>query len=231
MAHTLSSHRPEEKVITYAESHDQALVGDKTLIFRLIDKDMYWHMNKDDPGLAVERGVALHKLIRLLTAGLHGGGYLNFMGNEFGHPEWIDFPRQGNNWSFKHARRQWSLRDNGFLKYQWLGEFDAALMKIVQAVDDLGIHYLNIRQHDHVVSFIRGDLLFIMNFSPNQSWTDYGVPAAAGSYRVALSSDDQQFGGQGRVDPNGRYFTTPHNDEHIIRVYTPTRSGLVLQKD
>ncbi|QCT40915.1 1,4-alpha-glucan-branching enzyme [Candidatus Saccharibacteria bacterium oral taxon 488] len=231
LAHTLSSHRPEEKVISYAESHDQALVGDKTLIFRLIDKDMYWHMNKDDPDLTVERGIALHKLIRLLTAGLHGGGYLNFMGNEFGHPEWIDFPRQGNNWSFKHARRQWSLRDNGFLKYQWLGEFDAALMKIVQAVDDLGIHYLNIRQHDHVVSFIRGDLLFIMNFSPNQSWTDYGVPAAAGSYRVALSSDDQQFGGQGRVDPNGRYFTTPHGNEHIIRVYTPTRSGLVLQKD
>ena len=231
LVHTLSSHRPEEKVITYAESHDQALVGDKTLIFRLIDKEMYWHMNKDDPDLKVERGAALHKLIRLLTAGLHGGGYLNFMGNEFGHPEWIDFPRQGNNWSFKHARRQWSLRDNGFLKYQWLGEFDASLMKLIQTVDDPGIHYLTIRQHNHIVSFIRGDLLFIMNFSPNQSWTDYGVPAAAGSYRVALSSDDQQFGGQGRVDPNGRYFTTPHNDEHIIRVYIPARSGLVLQKD
>ena len=231
LAHTLRSHRPEEKVITYAESHDQALVGDKTLIFRLIDKAMYWHMNKDDPDLAVERGVALHKLIRLLTAGLHGGGYLNFMGNEFGHPEWIDFPRQGNNWSFKHARRQWSLRDNGFLKYQWLGEFDAALMKIIQAVDDPGIHYLTIRQHDHVVSFMRDNLLFIMNFSPSQSWTDYGVPAAAGSYRVALSSDDQQFGGQGRVDPNGHYFTTPHNGEHIMRVYIPARSGLVLQKD
>ena len=230
LAHTLSSHRPEEKVITYAESHDQALVGDKTLIFRLIDKDMYWHMNKDDPDLTVERGVALHKLIRLLTAGLHGGGYLNFMGNEFGHPEWIDFPRQGNHWSFKHARRQWSLRDNGFLKYQWLGEFDAALMKIVQAVDNPGIHYLTIRQHDHVVSFIRGDLLFIMNFSPSQSWTGYGIPAAAGSYNVILDSDDQQFGGQGRVDPHGRYFTTPHNDEHIIRVYIPARSGLVLQK-
>lgn len=231
LAHTLSSHRPEERVITYAESHDQALVGDKTLIFRLIDKEMYEHMNKDDPDLTVERGVALHKLIRLLTAGLHGGGYLNFMGNEFGHPEWIDFPRQGNNWSFKHTRRQWSLRDNGFLKYQWLGEFDASLMKLIKTVDDPGIHYLTIHQHDHVVSFIRGDLLFIMNFSPNQSWTDYGVPAAAGSYRVALSSDDQQFGGQGRIDPNGRYFTTPHNDEHIIRVYIPARSGLVLQKD
>ncbi|QJU11168.1 1,4-alpha-glucan-branching enzyme [Candidatus Saccharibacteria bacterium oral taxon 488] len=231
LAHTLSSHRPEEKVITYAESHDQALVGDKTLIFRLIDKAMYWRMNKADPDLTVERGIALHKLIRLLTAGLHGGGYLNFMGNEFGHPEWIDFPRQGNNWSFKHARRQWSLRDNGFLKYQWLGEFDASLMKLIKTVDDPGIHYLTIHQHDHVVSFMRDNLLFIMNFSPSQSWTGYSVPAAAGSYRVALSSDDQQFGGQGRVDPHGRYFTTPHNDEHIIRVYIPARSGLVLQKD
>ena len=231
LAHTLSSHRPEEKVITYAESHDQALVGDKTLIFRLIDKAMYWHMNKADPDLTVERGIAPHKLIRLLTAGLHGGGYLNFMGNEFGHPEWIDFPRQGNNWSFKHARRQWSLRDNGFLKYQWLGEFDASLMKLIKTVDDPGIHYLTIHQHDHVVSFMRDNLLFIMNFSPSQSWTGYSVPAAAGSYRVALSSDDQQFGGQGRVDPHGRYFTTPHNDEHIIRVYIPARSGLVLQKD
>ena len=230
LAHTLSSHRPEEKVITYAESHDQALVGDKTLIFRLIDKAMYWHMDKADPDLTVERGVALHKLIRLLTAGLHGGGYLNFMGNEFGHPEWIDFPRQGNHWSFKHARRQWSLRDNGFLKYQWLGEFDAALMKIVQAVDDPGIHYLTIRQHDHVVSFIRGNLLFIMNFSPSQSWTDYGVPAAAGSYGVILDSDDQQFGGQNRIDDSTRYFTSPQENGHQLQVYLPARTGIVLQK-
>ena len=230
LAHTLSSHRPEEKVITYAESHDQALVGDKTLIFRLIDKEMYWHMNKDDPDLTVERGVALHKLIRLLTAGLHGGGYLNFMGNEFGHPEWIDFPRQGNNWSYHHARRQWNLRDNGFLKYQWLGEFDASLMKIIQAVDDPGIHYLTIRQHDHVVSFMRGDLLFIMNFSPDQSWTDYGVPAAAGSYGVILDSDDKQFGGQNRIDDSTRYFTSPQENGHQLQVYLPARTGIVLQK-
>ena len=230
LAHTLSSHRPEEKVITYAESHDQALVGDKTLIFRLIDKAMYWHMDKADPDLTVERGIALHKLIRLLTAGLHGGGYLNFMGNEFGHPEWIDFPRQGNHWSFKHARRQWSLRDNGFLKYQWLGEFDAALMKLIQTVDDPGVHYLTIRQHDHVVSFIRGNLLFTMNFSPDQSWTDYDVPAAAGSYRVALSSDDQQFGGHGRIQQDQQYFTTlgAHGDN--IQVYLPARSGLILRR-
>ena len=230
LAHTLNSHRPEEKVITYAESHDQALVGDKTLIFRLIDKEMYWHMNKDDPDMAVERGIALHKLIRLLTAGLHGGGYLNFMGNEFGHPEWIDFPRTGNGWSFKHARRQWSLRDNGFLKYQWLGKFDAALMQLIQTLDDPGVHYLTIRQHDHVVSFMRGDLLFIMNFSPDQSWTDYGVPAAAGSYGVILDSDDKRFGGQNRIDDSTRYFTSPQENGHQLQVYLPTRTGIVLQK-
>ena len=230
LVHTLSSHRPEEKVISYAESHDQALVGDKTLIFRLIDKEMYWHMDKDNPDLTVERGVSLHKLIRLLTAGLHGGGYLNFMGNEFGHPEWIDFPREGNHWSFKHARRQWNLRDNGFLKYQWLGEFDAALMKIIQTINDPGIHYLTIRQHDHVVSFIRGNLLFIMNFSPNQSWTDYGVPAAAGSYGVILDSDDERFGGQNRIDNSTRYFTSPQKDGHQLQVYLPARTGIVLQK-
>ena len=230
LAHTLSSHRPEEKVITYAESHDQALVGDKTLIFRLIDKAMYWHMDKADPDLTVERGIALHKLIRLLTAGLHGGGYLNFMGNEFGHPEWIDFPRQGNDWSFRHARRQWSLRDNGFLKYQWLGEFDASLMKLIQTIDDPGIHYFTIRQHDHVVSFMRGDLLFIINFSPDQSWADYGVPAAAGSYQVALNSDDQQFGGHGRVQQDQRYFTAPGPHGDNVRAYLPARSGLILRR-
>ncbi len=230
LAHTLSSHRPEEKVITYAESHDQALVGDKTLIFRLIDKAMYWNMDKADPNLTVERGIALHKLIRLLTTGLHGGGYLNFMGNEFGHPEWIDFPREGNNWSFKHARRQWNLRDNGFLKYQWLGEFDAALMKIIRQIDDPNIHHLTVRQSDHMVSFMHGDFFFVINFSPNKSHSDYEAPAEAGSYKLALSSDDKNFGGQERIDHNSRFFTSPADNNHNLKVYLPARTGIILQK-
>ena len=230
LAYTLSSHRPEEKVINYAESHDQALVGDKTLIFRLIDKNMYWHMDKIDPDLTVERGVALHKLIRLMTAGLHGGGYLNFMGNEFGHPEWIDFPREGNNWSFKHARRQWNLRDNGFLKYQWLGDFDAALMKIIGQIDNSDIQHLTVRQSDHTVSFIHGDFLFVINFSPDKSHSDYAVPAEAGSYKLALSSDDKNFGGQERIDHNSRFFTSPAHNNHSLKVYLPARTGIILQK-
>ena len=230
LAYTLSSHRPEEKVINYAESHDQALVGDKTLIFRLIDKNMYWHMDKIDPDLKTERGIALHKLIRLMTAGLHGGGYLNFMGNEFGHPEWIDFPREGNNWSFKHARRQWNLRDNGFLKYQWLGDFDAALMKIIRQTDNPNVHHLTVRQSDHMVSFMHGDFLFVINFSPDKSHSDYAVPAEAGSYKLALSSDDKNFGGQERIDHNSRFFTSPADNNHNLKVYLPARTGIILQK-
>ena len=230
LAYTLSSHRPEEKVINYAESHDQALVGDKTLIFRLIDKNMYWHMDKIDPDLTVERGVALHKLIRLMTAGLHGGGYLNFMGNEFGHPEWIDFPREGNNWSFKHARRQWNLRDNGFLKYQWLGDFDAALMKIIRQIDNPDIQHLTVRQSDHTASFMHGDFLFVINFSPDKSHSDYEVPAEAGSYKLALSSDDKNFGGQERIDHNSRFFTSPADNSHNLKVYLPARTGIILEK-
>ena len=230
LAYTLSSHRPEEKVINYAESHDQALVGDKTLVFRLIDKNMYWHMDKIDPDLTVERGVALHKLIRLMTAGLHGGGYLNFMGNEFGHPEWIDFPREGNNWSFKHARRQWNLRDNGFLKYQWLGDFDAALMKVIGQIDNSDIQHLTVRQSDYTVSFMHGDFLFVINFSPDKSHSDYAVPAEAGSYKLALSSDDKNFGGQERIDHNSRFFTSPAHNNHNLKVYLPARTGIILDK-
>jgi len=230
LAYTLSSHRPEEKVINYAESHDQALVGDKTLVFRLIDKNMYWHMDKIDPDLKTERGIALHKLIRLMTAGLHGGGYLNFMGNEFGHPEWIDFPREGNNWSFKHARRQWNLRDNGFLKYQWLGDFDAALMKIIRQIDNPNVHHLTVRQSDHMVSFMHDDFLFVINFSPDKSHSDYAIPAEAGSYKLALSSDDKNFGGQERIDHNSRFFTSPADNSHNLKVYLPARTGIILQK-
>src|SRR5690606_8405035 len=120
--HELSQHRPEERTVSYAESHDQALVGDKTLMFRLTDKEMYDRMQKSDPSLVIDRALALHKMIRLLTASLHHGGYLTFMGNEFGHPEWIDFPRAENNWSYKYARRQWSLRDDPDLKFHYLAD-------------------------------------------------------------------------------------------------------------
>lgn len=232
--HTLSSHRPEEKVIAYAESHDQALVGDKTLIFRLIDKDMYWHMQKTDENIVVERGIALHKMIRLLTASLHGGGYLNFMGNEFGHPEWIDFPREGNDWSYQYARRQWSLASNRSLKYEWLDEFDRKMISLLSNLVDDGQHYVQINEQTRVVSFYRGGYLFAFNFSPQSSHTGYEVMAPAGSYRVFFSTDDSVFGGQGRIDHQTEFFTElqsgPYGNQHFIKTYLPARTATVFRK-
>ena len=132
MWHVLNDRLPHVKTVAYAESHDQALVGDKTLAFRLMDKEMYWHMQNDDQDIIIERGIALHKMIRLFTISLGGQAYMNFMGNEFGHPEWIDFPREGNNWSYKYCRRQWSLVDDPNLKYQCLAAFDKAMINIIK---------------------------------------------------------------------------------------------------
>jgi len=228
--HTLHSHRPEEKVINYAESHDQALVGDQTLIFRLIGKEMYDHMQKDDPHPKVERGITLHKMIRLLTASLHGGGYLNFMGNEFGHPEWIDFPRQGNNWSYHYARRQWNLVDDDSLKYQWLGDFDKEMLEVVQKLTDELIHYVEVNEQNKTISFLRNDYLFLFNFSPTISLESHQVLAPAGSYEVESSTDDKAFGGQNRIDHQSRFFSSPQGEQHFIKVYLPARTALILKK-
>lgn len=225
LVHELTQHRPEEQTITYAESHDQALVGDKTIIFRLIDKEMYDHMMVGDENLVVDRGIALHKMIRLITASLNHGGYLNFMGNEFGHPEWIDFPREGNGWSYKYARRQWSLRDDPKLKYKYLADFDQAMIKIVRTLEN-DLDYVTVNDGDHVASYRRGDYLFVYNFHPTQSFTDYAVPAPNGDYTVVLSSDDPNFGGFNRFDTRLTYAASGDK----LPLYLPARTALVFKK-
>ncbi len=227
--HELTTHRPEEQVISYAESHDQALVGDKTLIFRLTEKDIYFHMAVDDKNLVVERGVALHKMIRLLTASTNGGGYLNFMGNEFGHPEWIDFPREGNDWSYSYARRQWNLVDDPKLKYGWLGAFDRAMIDIVRTLDDSGFHFVNVHNDDKIISFVRSGYVFAFNLSPDKSVTDYPIPVPAGRYNVILSSDDTRFGGQNRIDPTIVYLTSSSEKEDRLKLYLPARTAVVFK--
>lgn len=226
--HELSQHRPEERTISYAESHDQALVGDKTLIFRLIDKEMYYHMQIGDDNLIVDRGIALHKMIRLLTASMHNGGYLNFMGNEFGHPEWIDFPREGNGWSYKYARRQWALADDPKLKYKGLGDFDRAMIEAVRDVAGER-EWTTINDGDHVLAYAREDLLFVYNFHPSRSFTDYGVIAAEGEYEIILSSDDAQYGGFDRIDTSLTYSTFPAPDNPQLKLYLPARTAVVLR--
>lgn len=229
--HELIAHRPEEKTISYAESHDQALVGDKTLIFRLIDKDMYDSMQIGQENLTVERGIALHKMIRLFTASTHAGGYLNFMGNEFGHPEWIDFPREGNDWSYTYARRQWSLVDNPKLKYGWLNAFDKDMIKVVSELQGSEYSYVHINNEKKIVSYVRSGLLFVFNFSPSESYTGESIPAPVGEYTIALSSDASLYGGQDRVDDTLRYSAKENSDgEQRIELYLPSRVALVFRQ-
>ncbi len=231
----MTNRRADEKTISYAESHDQALVGDKTIIFRLIDSEMYWHMRKGDETYMVSRGIALHKMIRLVTASTINGGYLNFMGNEFGHPEWIDFPREGNGWSYKYARRQWNLRDDKTLNYQHLADFDKAMIHLLNGTkkfNELPIEKLWDNEGDQVVAYRRGDLVFVLNFNGQKSFADYGILMAPGSYQVVLNSDDKAFGGFGFVDDSVRYFTqVSHLDNRgWLKLYLPSRTALVLKK-
>ena len=233
----VKNRRADEKTISYCESHDQALVGDKTIIFRLIDADMYWHFKRGDETNFVHRGIALHKMIRLVTLGSINGGYLNFMGNEFGHPEWIDFPREGNGWSHKYARRQWNLVDNKDLDYHFLSDFDRAMIKVVKSEKRFNLTPVEEVWHndgDQVLAFKRGKLLFVFNFSPTQSFVDYGLLVEAGEYEVVLNTDAKDFGGNGLADDNVKHFTNydplyEKVGKGWLKLYIPARSAIVLR--
>ena len=234
----VTNRRSDEKTISYAESHDQALVGDKTIIFRLIDADMYWHMQKGDENYTVNRGIALHKMIRLLTATTINGGYLNFMGNEFGHPEWIDFPREGNGWSYKYARRQWDLVDNKNLDYHYLGDFDKAMLEVIKSVRKFQATPVQEIWHndgDQILAYMRKDLVFVFNFNPKQSFTDYGFLVPEGAYEIVLDTDNAAYGGNGLNDDSVTHFTMPDplykkDKKGWMKLYVPARTALVLRK-
>ena len=233
----LTNRRADEKTISYAESHDQALVGDKTIIFRLIDKEMYWHMMTGDDNGVVARGMALHKMIRLVTASTINGGYLNFMGNEWGHPEWIDFPREGNGWSYKYARRQWELVDREDLKYRFLNAWDQDVMHLIGGTHNfqaLPIRKLWDKDDDQVLAFMRGQLVFVFNFNPTQSFVDYGMLAPEGEYEGVMDSDSPRYGGYGNIDETVTHVTQHdelYHDSHLgwLKLYLPARSAQILR--
>ena len=228
----VTNRRKDEKTISYVESHDQALVGDKTVIFRLIDADMYWHMAKRDRNFTVDRGIALDKMIKLLTVSTINGGYLNFMGNEFGHPEWIDFPREGNGWSYFYARRQWSLSDNPDLRYGELRDFDRAMIHLFAENNILTERpvQLYVDEDRKVLIFARGCFIFALNFHPSESVADFKFRAPAGEYRQVLDTDAPEFGGFGRNDENTAHFTVRDNDCDTLSLYLPSRSAIVLKR-
>ena len=249
----MTNRREDEKTISYAESHDQALVGDKTIIFRLVDADMYWHFEHGHANYMVDRGIALHKMIRLVTASTINGGYLTFMGNEFGHPEWIDFPREGNGWSYKYARRQWSLVDNPNYFFADLNRFDEAMIHLLR--ENLFIQKPNaeekkyhVSEHmpwvmkwwdnegDQVVAYSRGDLLFIFNWNGQKSFFDYGMLVPEGKYKVVLNTDAKEFAGFGLADDSVEHFTEHDNlyakdGKGWLKMYLPARSAVVLKRE
>ena len=230
----LTARRPKEKNIGYSESHDQALVGDKTIMFRLCDAHMYTGMQVFGGDPVIDRGIALHKMIRLITAVVSGEGYLNFMGNEFGHPEWIDFPREGNGWSYHYCRRQWHLADDPNLRYGELERFDAAMIRLIRSKRILSKATVSrwLHQDDKVIVFSKGDLVFAFNFHPTASFEGYFVPVGReGVYEVALSTDDGKYGGFGRVDVTAQYEAqTGANGQSGFLCYLPSRSAIVFQK-
>jgi 1,4-alpha-glucan branching enzyme len=239
LMHELTQHRPEEETISYCESHDQALVGDKTLIFRMLDAEMYSGMNIKAHNLTIDRGIALHKMIRLLTFATANGGYLNFMGNEFGHPEWIDFPREGNNWSYKYARRQWNLVKDKKLKYSQLAEFDREMLKLASEGNLMAnkeIVRISENTHDKIIAFSRGDFLFVFNFHPVNSYTDYGINET-GKFRVVLDTDNPVFGGFNRIDRDMVYRTWRKGERNTLNVpfrlflYLPSRTAVVFRRE
>lgn len=232
----LNNRRMEEKSISYSESHDQALVGDQSLIFRLIGSDMYEHMTINDDNFRVDRGIALHKLIRLITMATAGNGYLNFMGNEFGHPDWIDFPRPGNNWSYHYARRHWHLVDDPSLKYHLLANFDRdmiALAKRFHLLESSAPMLLYENTNDKIIAFRRAGLLFAFNFHPTRSFTDYCFDAPPGTYKMTFDSDSREYGGHGRLNPGQEHHTlsdkAKNSTRRFISLYLPTRTGIVLK--
>ena len=216
------------------------MVGDKTLLFWLCDAQMYTNMSTlSEFTPVIERGMALHKMIRLITHGLGGEAYLNFEGNEFGHPEWLDFPRAGNDNSFHYARRQFNLVDDQLLRYRFLNHFDAGMQLTEEKYGWLHSPqaYISLKNEtDKVIVFERAGLLWIFNFHPSQSYTDYRVGVEhAGTYRIVLNSDATSFGGLGRIDEEkSRFFTTDfawNNRKNFVQVYIPTRTAIVLANE
>ena len=232
----LTNRRRDERTISYAESHDQALVGDKTLMMRMVDAAIYHHMSLEDTDPTVDRAMALHKMIRLITLATAASGYLNFMGNEFGHPDWIDFPREGNNWSFHYARRQWHLLDDPHLKYHRLARFDRRMIALFErfgllAAGDPSLLWSH--EADKILAFTRAGWVFAFNFHPTQSFAGYGIPAPPGRYRMELDSDDSAVGGHGRLKPSQIHHTLAETNNpwgNRLSLYLPSRTGIVLRQ-
>ena len=235
---TLVNRRWNENHISYCESHDQSIVGDKTISMWLFDREIYTNMSLlSERTIIIDRGMALHKMIRLISLSLGGEGYLNFIGNEFGHPEWLDFPRNENNHSYNYCRRQWNLSEDKLLRYKQLQNFDNAMINLAKSFNfqKHNHEYITNIESDKIIVFEKGLLLFVFNFHPSKSYEQYTIGTQfSKDHTVVLSSDDEEFGGFNRVCNNfiykvqeGDYNCRKYN----FKLYVPSRCAIVLKSD
>lgn len=235
----LTNRRWNEKHVTYSESHDQAIVGDKTISMWLFDKEIYDNMSlMSHETLTISRGMNLHKMIRLITIALGGESYLNFEGNEFGHPEWLDFPRDGNNHSYKHCRRQFNLADDELLRYKQLLNFDNKMLDLIKhSKCTISNHqYISLNhEDDKIIVFEKGTLLFIFNFHPSKSFEGYKVGTQMSKpHKIVLNTDSKFFGGHERIHENYIYEPVKEkyfNRDYSFQIYIPSRCAIVLESD
>lgn len=226
--HEMTNRRWYDKTVSYTECHDQCINGDDAFIWRLIGDDMYEHMSMFSNSWKNSRGVALHKLMRFVTLATAGQGWLNFMGNEFGHPEWID--------DEAYAHRQWHLAETGHLKYSKLDAFDRAMLGLVREHGGdfkKSPHFRFIHEEDRLLAFERGRLLFVFNFHETRPQSALNLMVTPGKYTEILSSDELAYAGYGNLSVKraaGGHFSDPSSGatEQRITLYLPPLTALAL---
>ena len=129
--------------------------------------------------------------------------------------------------------------DNPDLDYHFLGDFDREMLKVLKMeknLPKLPVVEIWHNDGDQVLAYMRGDLVFIFNFSPTRSFTDYGFLVPTGSYDVVLNTDAKKFGGNGFADDTMTHLTNydpAYVDDHKewLKLYIPARSAVVLKKN
>ncbi|KAF1493852.1 1,4-alpha-glucan-branching enzyme, partial [Eudyptula minor novaehollandiae] len=225
IVYTLTNRRYEEKYIAYAESHDQALVGDKTLAFRLMDAEMYTNMSVLSPLTPViDRGIQLHKMIRLITHALGGESYLNFMGNlllyyVLNFNKHLDLLEQAQKRATKMIRgmehlssceeRLRELRLFSLEKRRLWGHLIAASQYLKGAYKKEGGKLFSRACCDRTRGngFKLKEGRFRLDIRKNSLIVIF-------KYKILLDSDAAEYGGHQRLDHSAEYFSEeyPHND-------------------
>ncbi|KAH7682202.1 1,4-alpha-glucan branching enzyme protein [Dioscorea alata] len=122
----VNSQSSNRRMLVYCENHNQSISGGRSFAEILFGNNNQNFIGLEDFEF---RGSSLHKMIRLISFSIGGSAYLNFMGNEFGHPNRVEFPMESNNYSFAFANRKWDLlKDKGL--HMGLFNFDKEMMKL-----------------------------------------------------------------------------------------------------